>query len=47
MSFKTLNLKSWLVKTLENVHIKVLTDIQKEALPLVLQGKDVLGNLKS
>ena len=47
MSFKTLGLKQWIQKSLDNVQIKNLTEVQKEALPLALQGKDVLGKFKS
>lgn len=47
MSVKSLGLRPWLQNALENVQIRTLTDIQKEALPQALQGKDVLGKLTS
>ena len=43
MKVSDLKLKPWLQKTLESVEIKVLTDIQKAALPFALSGKDVVG----
>ena len=43
MSFETLNLSPKLLKTLEKLNYTVATEIQKEAIPLLLKRKDILA----
>ncbi len=47
MSFKDLSTKEWILKTLESVNIRKMTEIQQAALPLALKGHDILGKLIS
>lgn len=46
-AFSSLNLLSPLVKNLETLGFKEMTDIQAKSLPLILTGKDVLGKAKT
>ena len=46
-TFKSLNLKSELIETLESLNYFEMTPIQQQALPIVLQGKDVIGQGKT
>ena len=43
MSFKELNLSSKLLKTLEQLNYTEPTEIQKKAIPLILQKRDILA----
>ena len=43
MSFKELNLSSKLLKTLEQLNYTKPTEIQKKAIPLILQKRDILA----
>jgi len=43
MSFKTLNLSSKLISTLEDLNYTNPTEIQEKAIPLLLKGKDILA----
>ena len=47
MLFKELKLKKWIVQTLDQISIKEPTEIQREALPLALSGKNVIGEIIS
>ena len=42
-TFKSLNLKTELIETLDSLNYFEMTPIQQQALPIVLQGKDVIG----
>lgn len=46
-SFNTLELKPELLETLDSLGYKEMTPIQQQALPLVLSGKDVIGQGKT
>nr|WP_275667195.1 ATP-dependent RNA helicase DbpA [Vibrio sp. Isolate24] len=46
-SFKSLNLRSELIETLNSLNYTEMTPIQQQALPLVLEGKDVIGQGKT
>ncbi|MEF1290589.1 ATP-dependent RNA helicase DbpA [Vibrio sp. M260118] len=46
-SFKTLGLRPELLDTLDSLGYTQMTPIQQQALPLVLQGKDVIGQGKT
>ncbi|CAK4073685.1 ATP-dependent RNA helicase DbpA [Vibrio sp. 16] len=46
-SFKTLNLRPELTETLDSLGYTEMTPIQQQALPLVLAGKDVIGQGKT
>lgn len=41
--FQDLNIKPYLKAAIEDLHFEELTQIQKEIIPLVLEGKDVIG----
>ena len=43
MSFKELGLASYLLNSIAKQDYKKPTQIQEQAIPLILQGKDVLG----
>ena len=43
MSFKALGLAPYLLKSIANQDLKNPTQIQEKAIPVILQGKDVLG----
>ena len=43
MSLRILNLQPELKKVFEELGFSVLTDIQRKTIPLILQGKDVIG----
>lgn len=43
ISFKSLGINGLLVDKLEKDNIQVPTDVQTEAIPLILQGKDIIG----
>lgn len=43
MSFKSLNLASYLLEAIENLEFKKPTQIQEKAIPAILKRKDVLG----
>lgn len=47
MTFESLNVKQELVKGLNEIGIKEPTDIQKKTIPLIKQGKDVIGVSKT
>src|SRR5699024_2087198 len=42
-SFKTLGLQDHIVQVTEKLYFKQPTDIQKQAIPLILQGKSIVG----
>ncbi|NOI29822.1 ATP-dependent RNA helicase DbpA [Vibrio coralliilyticus] len=46
-SFKSLNLRSELIETLDSLNYTEMTPIQQQALPIVLEGKDVIGQGKT
>ena len=46
-SFKNLGLSPFLIKALENQKYKEPYPIQKEAIPAILKGKDILGIAKN
>nr|WP_216607787.1 ATP-dependent RNA helicase DbpA [Vibrio sp. RE88] len=46
-SFKSLNLRSELIETLNSLNYTEMTPIQQQALPIVLEGKDVIGQGKT
>jgi len=46
-SFKSLNLRSELIETLNSLDYTEMTPIQQQALPIVLEGKDVIGQGKT
>lgn len=46
-SFKSLNLRSELIETLNSLNYTEMTPIQQQALPIVLEGKDVIGKGKT
>ena len=46
-TFKSLNLKTELIETLDSLNYFEMTPIQQQALPIVLQGKDVIGQGKT
>ncbi|WP_333699799.1 ATP-dependent RNA helicase DbpA [Vibrio hepatarius] len=46
-SFKTLGLRAELLETLDSLGYTEMTAIQQQALPIVLQGKDVIGQGKT
>ncbi|USD44147.1 ATP-dependent RNA helicase DbpA [Vibrio sp. SCSIO 43135] len=46
-SFKTLNLRPELTETLDSLGYTEMTAIQQQALPMVLEGKDVIGQGKT
>nr|WP_217273791.1 ATP-dependent RNA helicase DbpA [Vibrio coralliilyticus] len=46
-SFKSLNLRSELIETLNSLNYTEMTSIQQQALPIVLEGKDVIGQGKT
>ncbi|WP_408684526.1 ATP-dependent RNA helicase DbpA [Vibrio sp. TBV020] len=46
-SFKTLNLRPELTETLDSLGYTEMTPIQQQALPMVLAGKDVIGQGKT
>ena len=43
MTFEALEISPWLIEALKNVGIKTPTSIQETAIPLVMAGKDVIG----
>jgi len=45
--FKNLNLRSELISNLSEIGFTAMTPIQTEALPLVLEGRDVIGQAKT
>ena len=46
-SFKTLGLRAELLETLDSLGYTEMTSIQQQALPIVLEGKDVIGQGKT
>ncbi|MCC2521410.1 ATP-dependent RNA helicase DbpA [Vibrio coralliilyticus] len=46
-SFKSLNLRSELIETLNSLNYTEMTPIQQQALPIVLEGQDVIGQGKT
>lgn len=42
-SFASLGIPDWLIEKLKNNNIQVPTEVQEEAIPLILQGKDIIG----
>ncbi|MDN3685799.1 DEAD/DEAH box helicase [Vibrio sinaloensis] len=46
-SFKTLSLRPELLETVASLGYSEMTPIQQQALPLVLAGKDVIGQGKT
>lgn len=42
-SFASLGIPDWLTEKLKNNNILVPTEVQGEAIPLILQGKDIIG----
>lgn len=42
-SFESLEIPEWLTEKLKNYNIQVPTDVQEEAIPFILQGKDLIG----
>lgn len=46
-SFKTLGLRAELLETLDSLGYTEMTAIQQQALPIVLEGKDVIGQGKT
>ncbi len=45
--FSSLNLKPELLSTLDSLGFQTMTPIQEQSLPMILQGKDVIGQGKT
>ncbi len=47
MTFTELKIKNWLLQALNTLDIKESTEIQKLAIPRILQGSDVIASAKT
>ncbi len=47
LCFETLNLKKELLEALEEMHFTEMTPIQEQAIPLALEGRDVIGQAQT
>lgn len=47
MKFTDLNLKPFINETLEDINFKETTEVQERIIPLILQGRDVVGESKT
>ena len=47
MTFQSLNLPSYLIKSIESLSYEAPTEIQKEAIPHILESKDVIAEAQT
>ena len=47
MTFQSLNLPSYLIKSIESLSYETPTEIQKEAIPHILESKDVIAEAQT
>ncbi|CAH0392930.1 unnamed protein product [Bemisia tabaci] len=47
VSFKQLNLNSWIIRQLQNIGLTIATPIQSHCIPKILEGKDCIGCAKT
>lgn len=46
MKFTDFNFKDYINQTLENIKFEKPTEVQQKLIPIVLSGRDLVGNLK-
>ncbi|MDM5144478.1 DEAD-box ATP-dependent RNA helicase CshB [Lactococcus lactis] len=46
MKFTDFNFKDYINQTLENIKFEKPTEVQEKLIPIVLSGRDLVGNLK-
>ncbi len=47
MTFKDFNFKQELIDTIDSIGFKEPSPIQKEAIPIILEGRDVIGQAQT